>query len=189
MGFWTHVKKSIHHNTSSIINCQDYCYHSKGHVSTNRNIYCRNKKRKHMEDIRSIHRSFPFANPFPASSPDVVQKPPQEDSQPAASLDCTRNAPGVELRWKTSDWRYHMDVSKIVVPQIIHFNRVFHYNHPLWGTTIFGNIHMYCIWYNQDYNLWYVCYIYVVIIYRKIIYYVYISIYTYGYDDSKLNII
>lgn len=24
--------------------------------------------------------------------------PPQEDSQPAASLDCTRNAPGVELR-------------------------------------------------------------------------------------------
>ena len=30
---------------------------------------------------------------------------------------------------------------KIVVPQIIHFNRVFHYNHPFWGTTIFGNTH------------------------------------------------
>ena len=25
-------------------------------------------------------------------------------------------------------------------PQIIHFNRVFHYfHHPFWGTTIFGN--------------------------------------------------
>ena len=30
---------------------------------------------------------------------------------------------------------------KIVVPQIIHFDRVFHYNHPSWGTTIFGNTH------------------------------------------------
>ena len=28
-------------------------------------------------------------------------------------------------------------------PQIIHFNRVFHYfYHPFWGTTIFGNIHL-----------------------------------------------
>ena len=27
-------------------------------------------------------------------------------------------------------------------PQIIHFNRVFHYfHHPFWGTTIFGSIH------------------------------------------------
>ena len=27
-------------------------------------------------------------------------------------------------------------------PQIIHFNRVFHYfHHPFWGTTIFGKIH------------------------------------------------
>ena len=27
-------------------------------------------------------------------------------------------------------------------PQIIHFNKVFHYfHHPFWGTTIFGNIH------------------------------------------------
>ena len=27
-------------------------------------------------------------------------------------------------------------------PQIIHFNRVFHYfHHPFWGTTIFGNTH------------------------------------------------
>ena len=27
-------------------------------------------------------------------------------------------------------------------PQIIHFNRVFHYfHHPFWGTPIFGNIH------------------------------------------------
>ena len=28
-------------------------------------------------------------------------------------------------------------------PQIIHFNRVFHYfHHPFWGTSIFGNTHM-----------------------------------------------
>ena len=27
-------------------------------------------------------------------------------------------------------------------PQIIHFNRVFHINHPFWGTTIFGNTHI-----------------------------------------------
>ena len=28
-------------------------------------------------------------------------------------------------------------------PQIIHFNRVFHYfHHPFWGTPIFGNTHM-----------------------------------------------
>ena len=28
-------------------------------------------------------------------------------------------------------------------PQIIHFNRVFHYfHHPFWGTIIFGNTHM-----------------------------------------------
>ena len=33
---------------------------------------------------------------------------------------------------------------KIVVPQIIHFNRVFHYNHPFWGTTIFGNTSKFC---------------------------------------------
>ena len=30
-----------------------------------------------------------------------------------------------------------------VSPQIIHFNRVFHYfHHPFWGTSIFGNIHV-----------------------------------------------
>ena len=30
-----------------------------------------------------------------------------------------------------------------VKPQIIHFNRVFHYfHHPFWGIPIFGNIHM-----------------------------------------------
>ena len=37
-------------------------------------------------------------------------------------------------------------LQKIVVlyPQIIHFNRVFHYfHHPFWGTTIFGNTHIY----------------------------------------------
>ena len=29
-------------------------------------------------------------------------------------------------------------------PQIIHFNRVFHYfHHPFWGTPIFGNTHIY----------------------------------------------
>ena len=28
-------------------------------------------------------------------------------------------------------------------PQIIHFNRVFHYfHHPFWGIPIFGNTHM-----------------------------------------------
>ena len=28
-------------------------------------------------------------------------------------------------------------------PQVIHFNRVFHYSHhPCWGTAIFGNIHL-----------------------------------------------
>ena len=28
-------------------------------------------------------------------------------------------------------------------PQIIHFNRVFHYfHHPFWGTMIFGNTHI-----------------------------------------------
>ena len=37
-------------------------------------------------------------------------------------------------------------LQKIVVlyPQIIHFNRVFHYfHHPFWGTTSFGNTHIY----------------------------------------------
>ena len=29
-------------------------------------------------------------------------------------------------------------------PQIIHFNRVFHYfHHPIWGTPIFGNTHIF----------------------------------------------
>ena len=29
-------------------------------------------------------------------------------------------------------------------PQIMNFNRVFHYfHHPFWGTTIFGNTHIY----------------------------------------------
>ena len=27
-------------------------------------------------------------------------------------------------------------------PQIIYFNRVFHVNHPFWGTTILGNTHI-----------------------------------------------
>ena len=32
-------------------------------------------------------------------------------------------------------------------PQIIHFNRVFHYfHHPFWGTTIFGNIQICLKW-------------------------------------------
>ena len=38
-----------------------------------------------------------------------------------------------------------MDVSENsgLSPQIIHFNRVFHYfNHPFWGTPIFGNTHI-----------------------------------------------
>ena len=30
-------------------------------------------------------------------------------------------------------------------PQFIHFNRVFHINHPFWGTTIFGNPHIFTI--------------------------------------------
>ena len=31
---------------------------------------------------------------------------------------------------------------KIGIPQIIHFNRVFHYfHHPFWGIPIFGNTH------------------------------------------------
>ena len=39
----------------------------------------------------------------------------------------------------------YMDVSKNrgVSPQIIHFNRVFHYfHHPFWATPIFGNTHI-----------------------------------------------
>ena len=39
----------------------------------------------------------------------------------------------------------HLDVSKNsgFSPQIIHFNRVFHYfHHPFWGTLIFGNTHL-----------------------------------------------
>ena len=38
-----------------------------------------------------------------------------------------------------------MDVSEnsFFSPQIIHFNRVFHYfHHPFWGTPIFGNTHI-----------------------------------------------
>ena len=39
----------------------------------------------------------------------------------------------------------YMDVSENsgFSPQIIHFNRVFHYfHHPFWGTPILGNTHM-----------------------------------------------
>ena len=38
----------------------------------------------------------------------------------------------------------YMDVSENSgTPQIIHFNRVFHYfHHPFWDTLIFGNIHI-----------------------------------------------
>jgi len=38
-----------------------------------------------------------------------------------------------------------MDVSenRVFSPQIIHFNRIFHYFHyPLWGTPIFGNTYI-----------------------------------------------
>ena len=41
-------------------------------------------------------------------------------------------------------------------PQIIHFNRVFHYfHHPFWGTTILGNIHLNKSFTNQA-NLWFI---------------------------------
>ena len=45
----------------------------------------------------------------------------------------------VHLEW------VHMGVSKNYgfSPQIIHFNRLFHYiHHPFWGTPIFGNNHI-----------------------------------------------
>ena len=41
-----------------------------------------------------------------------------------------------------SSFYEYMDVSENRgYPQIIHFNRVFHYN-PFWGTPIFGNPHI-----------------------------------------------
>ena len=55
-------------------------------------------------------------------------------------------------------WTKNMGVS----PQIIHFNRVFHYfHHPFWGTIIFGNTHirtqcMYIIfWMDSRHEFWY----------------------------------
>ena len=51
----------------------------------------------------------------------------------------SRHLPNFPRKW--GRWHPQMWVfPKIVVPQIIHFNRVFH--HPFWGTLIFGNIHM-----------------------------------------------
>ena len=52
----------------------------------------------------------------------------------------------MKLQAKTRLDISYMDVSKIgVPPEIIHFNRVFHYiHHPFWGTPIFGNTHMVC---------------------------------------------
>ena len=52
-----------------------------------------------------------------------------------------------ELRDRCSyafERKTYMDVSKNsgFSPQIIHSNRVFYYNHPFWGTPIFGNTHM-----------------------------------------------
>ena len=35
-------------------------------------------------------------------------------------------------------------VLTMVVPQIIHFNRVFHYKPSIWDTPIFGNTHITC---------------------------------------------
>ncbi len=57
------------------------------------------------------------------------------------------NAPDTTTVWQnfaTVDtwWTKHMWVfpKKTWYPQIIHFNRVFHYfHHPFWGTPIFGN--------------------------------------------------
>ena len=51
---------------------------------------------------------------------------------------------GPRSMWVSKSPRY-MGVSKNrgKTPQIIHFNRVFHYfHHPFWGTPIFGNTHM-----------------------------------------------
>ena len=45
----------------------------------------------------------------------------------------------------TSNHMY-LDVSETrgISPQIIHFDKVFHYfHHPFWGTPIFGNTHLY----------------------------------------------
>ena len=47
--------------------------------------------------------------------------------------------------WWTGFRDLYMDVSENsgFSPQIIHFNRVFHYFHPpFWGTPIFGNTHI-----------------------------------------------
>ena len=47
--------------------------------------------------------------------------------------------------WSQERWYTIWMFPKVVVPQIIHFNRLFHYfHHPFWGVfpPIFGNIHI-----------------------------------------------
>ena len=55
---------------------------------------------------------------------------------PEASATFWGEVPRVFGRYNWTRWVF----PKIMVPQIIHFNRVFHhFHHPFWGTTIFGN--------------------------------------------------
>ena len=43
---------------------------------------------------------------------------------------------------------------EIFTPQIIHVNRVFHeINHPFWGTSIFGNTHIYNVFFQKENEL------------------------------------
>ena len=50
--------------------------------------------------------------------------------------------PVVHDVWGPVIWVFP-NIGVVLPPQIIHFNRVFHYfHHPFWGTIIFGNIHI-----------------------------------------------
>ena len=84
-------------------------------------------------------------------------------------------------------------------PQIIHFNRVFHINHPFWGTPILGNPHI-CISYIYVYISIYFykaihtlfsiqTWRYINIIYIYVIVYINICIYTCNYSVLPFEII
>ena len=64
-------------------------------------------------------------------------------TEPWKTIRITDNTHISEDRQQTHNLTY-MGVSENsgFSPQIIHFNRVFHYKPSIWGTTIFGNPHM-----------------------------------------------
>ena len=79
---------------------------------------------------------------------------PRQGSTP--TLEPGLLVPPWKSRWTTSIMRHSENrvihrclgtfiwvFPKIGVPQIIHFNRVFHYKvYPFWGASIFGNTHI-----------------------------------------------